>query len=66
MDRWEEGPWILLAATAGCAPLAVLAQGGDGHTAVLAGLACLAVPCLAIEMMMGVARLGLALTPGPR
>jgi hypothetical protein len=50
MDR-EEGPWILLVATAGCAPLAVLAQGGDG---------------LAIEMMMGVARLGLALAPGQR
>lgn len=57
---------MLLAATAGSAPLAVLAQGGDGHTAILAGLACLAVPCFAIEMMMGVARLGLALTPGQR
>jgi hypothetical protein len=57
---------MLLAATASCAPLAVLAQGGDGHTAILAGLVCLAVPGLAIEMMMGVARLGLALVPGPR
>ncbi|MCO6418190.1 hypothetical protein JYK14_18765 [Siccirubricoccus sp. KC 17139] len=65
LDR-EEAPWALLLASAACAPLAVLAQGGDGHTAILAGLACLAAPALAIEMMLGMARLGFALVPTDR
>jgi len=66
LGRGEEGPWLLLVATAACAPFVVLGQGGDLHTAVLAGLACLATPGLAIEMMLGMARLGLALAPPDR
>ncbi|WP_149539192.1 hypothetical protein [Siccirubricoccus phaeus] len=66
LDQGEEAPWALLLAGSACAPLAVLLQGGDGQTAILAGLACLASPCLAIEMMLGMARLGLAMAPGDR
>lgn len=60
-DFWREGPWLLLATAALAAPFAVLGQGGDAQTAVLAGLACLATPCFAIETMMGLARLAQAL-----
>jgi len=55
--RWQEGPWALLGAAALAAPFAVLAQGGDAHAAVLAGLACLGSPGAAIEAMLGLARL---------
>lgn len=62
--RWPEGPWALLSAAALAAPFAVLAQGGDAHTATLAGLACLGSPGAAIEAMLGLARL-LLLAQGP-
>ena len=58
---WRDGPWLLLGAAALSAPIAVLGQGGDAHTAMLAGLACLASPCLAIETMQGLARLAMAM-----
>jgi hypothetical protein len=54
---WPEGPWALLGGAALAAPAAVLIQGGDAHTAVLAGLVCLATPGAAIEAMLGLARL---------
>lgn len=59
-ELWQEGPWVLLGATAVAAPFAVLDQGGDGRTAMVAALACLASPCFGIELMQGVARLALA------
>lgn len=62
--RWPEGPWALLGAAALAAPFAVLAQGGDAHTAALAALACLGSPGAAIEAMLGLARL-LLLAQGP-
>ncbi len=62
---WQEGPWALLGSAALAAPFAVLAQGGDAHTAVLAGLACLGSPGAAIEAMLGLARL-LLLVQGPQ
>ncbi|MDB5372407.1 MAG: hypothetical protein JWP04_1049 [Belnapia sp.] len=60
-EPWPEGPWLLLAIAAVSAPVAVLGQGGDGHTALLASLVCLASPGFAIETMQGVARLALAM-----
>ncbi|MEN0072762.1 hypothetical protein [Roseicella sp. DB1501] len=63
---WPEGPWWLLGAAALAAPPAVLIQGGDLHVALLASLACLATPGAAIEAMMGLARLALAVVPPPR
>ncbi|MFC7689155.1 hypothetical protein ACFQY5_05410 [Paeniroseomonas aquatica] len=42
----------------------MLGQGGDAHTAWLAGLACIASPGLAIETMLGLARLAQAVAPG--
>ena len=60
-EQWPDGPWLLLGVAALSAPIAVLGQGGDGHTAMLAALACLASPCLAIEMMQGLARLAMAM-----
>ena len=57
IGAWPEGPWALLVATALAAPAAVLIQGGDAHTAVLAGLVCLGTPGAAIEAMLGLARL---------
>jgi hypothetical protein len=64
IGEWPEGPWALLGATALAAPLAVMSQGGDAHTAVLAGLACLATPGAAVEAMLGLARLA-TLAEGP-
>ena len=61
---WPEAPWALLGACALAAPCAVLAQGGDAHTAVLAGLVCLGSPGAAIEAMLGLARLA-SLAQGP-
>jgi hypothetical protein len=55
--EWPEAPWALLGACALAAPCAVLVQGGDAHTAVLAGLVCLGSPGAAIEAMLGLARL---------
>lgn len=65
-ENWpavEGWPWLVLGLAALSAPFAVLDQGGDGRTAVLAGLACLASPCFAIEVMQGLARLALAMAP---
>jgi hypothetical protein len=44
----------------------VLGQGGTLQVAILAALACLATPGAAIEAMMGLARLALAVAPPPR
>lgn len=63
---WPDGPWLLLGAAAVAAPVAVLCQGGDLHVALLASLACLATPGAAIEAMMGLARLALAVAPPGR
>ena len=63
---WPDGPWWLLGAASVAAPVAVLGQGGDLHVALLASLACLATPGAAIEAMMGLARLALAIVPPPR
>ena len=54
---WPEGPWALLGLAVLAAPCAVLLQGGDAHTAILAALVTLASPCAAIEAMLAVARL---------
>ena len=63
---WPDGPFWLLAAASAAAPAAVLGQGGTLQVAVLAALACLASPGAAIEAMMGLARLALAVAPPPR
>ena len=63
---WPEGPWWLLGAAALLAPVAVLCQGGDGSLAMLAALACLATPGAAIEAMLGVARMALAMVEPER
>ncbi|MFC7475746.1 hypothetical protein ACFQS7_15340 [Dankookia sp. GCM10030260] len=63
---WPDGPWWLLAAASAAAPLAVLGQGGTLQVALLAALACLATPGAAIEAMLGIARLALAVAPPPR
>jgi len=65
IGTWPEGPWALLGATALVAPAAVLVQGGDAHTAVLAGLVCLGTPGAAIEAMLGLARLASLAEAGP-
>ena len=66
LGPWPDGPWWLLVAASFAAPVAVLWQGGDVHVALLASLACLATPAAAIEAMMGLARLALAVAPPPR
>jgi hypothetical protein len=66
LGHWPEGPWWLLVAASAAAPVAVFAQGGDLHVALLAALACLATPGAAIEAMMGLARLALSVAPPPR
>ena len=66
LGGWPDGPFWLLAAAAAAAPAAVLGQGGTLQVAVLAALACLATPGAAIEAMMGLARLALAVAPPPR
>jgi hypothetical protein len=60
---WPDLPWLLLGGASAAAPLAVLGQGGDLHTALLAGLLCLALPGLAIEAMGGLGRALLAVQP---
>jgi hypothetical protein len=57
---WPDLPWLLLGGASAAAPLA---QGGDLHTALLAGLLCLALPSLAIEAMGGLGRALLAVQP---
>ena len=66
LGGWPDGPFWLLAAASAAAPLAVLGQGGTLQVAILAALACLATPGAAIEAMMGLARLALAVAPPPR
>ena len=57
VGSWPELPFLLLGASALLALPLVLGQGGSWHTAIAAGLACLACPGAAIEMMSGLARL---------
>jgi len=63
---WPDGPWWLLGVAAAAAPASLLAQGGDLHGALLAALACLAAPGLAIGAMLRLARLAMATVPAPR
>ena len=63
---WPDGPWWLLGVAAAAAPAALLAQGGDLQVALLAALACLAAPGLAIGAMLRLARLAMATVPAPR
>lgn len=65
LGSWPEGPFWLLGAASAAAPLAVLGQGGTMQVAILAALACLATPGAAIEAMLGLARLALAVAPPP-
>ena len=55
---------MVLAASALAAPLVVLDQGGDLHTAILACLVVLAAPGAAVESMVGAARFAHLLKPG--
>lgn len=66
LGGWPDGPFWLLAAASAAAPVAVLGQGGTLQVALLAALACLATPGAAIEAMMGLARLALAVAPPSR
>ena len=66
LPPWPDGPWWLLAGASVAAPVAVLLQGGDLHVALLAALVCLATPGAAIEAMLGLARLSLAVAPPSR
>lgn len=66
LGGWPDGPFWLLAAASAAAPVAVLGQGGTLQVALLAALACLATPGAAIEAMMGLARLALAVVPPSR
>ncbi|HEY0437520.1 MAG TPA: hypothetical protein VGC92_12840 [Phenylobacterium sp.] len=66
LGGWPDGPFWLLAAASAAAPVAVLGQGGTLPVAILAALACLATPGAAIEAIMGLARLALAVAPPPR
>jgi hypothetical protein len=57
MPRWRaELPFGLLAASAIAAPFMVVGQGGDWHTAILAGLVVLGAPGAAVDAMIGAAR----------
>jgi len=66
LGPWPDGPWWLFAAAALLAAPAVLAQGADLELALLASLACLATPGAAIEAVLGIARLALAVAPPGR
>ena len=76
MKTWLPGalaPWsradlplALLVSAALVSPLLVLEQGGDWHTAVLAGCVVLGMPGAAVEAMVGVARLALWVEPPQR
>jgi len=50
-------PLLVLGVAALAAPFAVLDQGGGWHTALFSVPATLAIPALAIEAMLGLARL---------
>jgi hypothetical protein len=65
VDWQAETPWLLLLASALTAPLLVREQGGDWHSALAAGFACLAAPSLGIEAMLALARL-VAWSEGPQ
>jgi hypothetical protein len=66
VGHWPEGPWWLLGGASLAAPVAVLAQGGGLHLAILAGFTCLATPGAAIEAMLGLARAALSITTPER
>lgn len=51
-------PLLLLGFAALIAPFVVLDQGGGWHTALFSAPATLAVPALAVEAMLALARLG--------
>jgi hypothetical protein len=59
-------PLALLVATAAVTPFAVLGQGGDWHTAMVAAFVVLGVPGAAIEAMVGVVRLAIRVERGGR
>ena len=56
-----ECPFGLLLAAAIVSPFFVLDQGGDWHTAILAGFVVLGMPGAAVESMTGLARVALLL-----
>jgi len=65
LPRWRaECPFGLLVAAAIASPFFVLDQGGDWHTAILAGFIVLGVPGAAVESMTGLARVALLLRDG--
>lgn len=62
LSLWRvELPFLLLGACALAAPVAVLDQAGNWHTAILAACVVLGVPGAAMESMLGAARLAVAL-----
>jgi hypothetical protein len=66
VPRWRaELPFALLAASAAAAPVVVLGQGGDWHTAVLAACVVLGAPGIAVDSMIGAARFANFLRGGP-
>ena len=56
--RRAEWPIYALYAASLAAPAIVLGQGGAWHTALLSCPATLATPAIALEAMLGIARLG--------
>ena len=52
MDWRFEAPWLLLLAGALLAPLLVIDQGGDWHSALTAGLACLVAPAAGVQIVL--------------
>jgi hypothetical protein len=62
LPLWRaELPFILLGAAALASPVAVLGQGGDWHTAILAACVVLGAPGAAVESVIGAARLAVLL-----
>lgn len=62
LSLWRvELPFLLLGACALAAPVAMLGQGSDWHSAVLAACVVLGAPAAALEGMIGAARLAVLL-----
>ena len=62
LPLWRaELPFLLLGACALAAPVAVLGQGSDWHSAFLAACVVLGAPGAAVEGMIGAARLAVLL-----
>jgi hypothetical protein len=62
IPRWRaELPFGLLVASALASPFVVLGQGGDWHTAILAGCVVLGAPGAAVDSMIGAARFAMLL-----